>query len=59
MSRRGIQAAALDLSPAMVGYGSQKARDAGVAIEYVQGDMRRIDLSGRFDVAALLMDSAC
>jgi SAM-dependent methyltransferase len=57
LARRGLRATALDLSPAMVRHGRAKAAAAGVAIDYVEGDMTGFSLPATFDLAALLMAS--
>ncbi len=58
-ARRGLRAAALDLSEHMVAYGRECAARDGVEIDYRQGDMIDFTSGDRFDVAVLLMDSAC
>jgi SAM-dependent methyltransferase len=57
LARRGLRATALDLSPAMVRHGRAKAAAAGVAIDYVEGDMTGFSLPATYDLAALLMAS--
>lgn len=57
MSGRGLQSGALDFSAEMVAYGQEKASRAGVALEYLQGDMREFTLPRPVDLAAIFMDS--
>ena len=38
-ARRGLAAVALDASPEMAAYGAALAREAGVDVRYVEGDM--------------------
>lgn len=57
MARRGAQVVAVDLSPTLVGFGAERAREAGVAsrIDFQAGDM--LDpVFGAFDMA-VAMDS--
>jgi SAM-dependent methyltransferase len=58
LARRGMRATALDLFPAMVEYARDRARDDGVSLDAVVGDMTNFSLPGRYDLALLLMDSA-
>jgi len=56
-ARRGLDACALDLSPDMVAYGLDKARQDGVKIRYECGDMVSFEIDMKFDLVAILMDS--
>ena len=56
-AKRGLHSIALDSSPAMVCYGKQRARAAGVDIDYVEADMSQFNLDRTVDLAAILMDS--
>lgn len=57
MAKRGIRTFALDYSTDMVAYGIEKAKDAGVSIAYLQGDMRNFELPEPVDLAAIFMES--
>ncbi len=57
MAQRGLKSFALDYSPEMVTYGAEKAKSAGVSIQYLQGDMRKFELPEPVDLAAIFMDS--
>lgn len=57
MAKRSIRSFALDYSREMVAYGIEKAKAAGVSIDYLQGDMRTFDLPEPVDLAAIFMDS--
>ncbi len=57
MSKRGIEAHALDLSQAMVDFGTKLAKESDVALEYSQGDMCDFKLAERIDIAGLMIDS--
>ena len=57
MAKRGLKSFALDSSEEMVSYGREKAAKAGVAINYLQGDMRNFDLPEPVDLATIFMDS--
>ena len=57
MAKQGVRTFALDFSSEMVVYGIKKAKDAGVSISYLQGDMRNFELPEQVDLAAIFMDS--
>lgn len=57
MAKRKIGSTALDLSPSMVQYGLQKAKQNKVQIEYICGNMIDFSLVTKFDLVATLMDS--
>ena len=57
MGRRGLEVAAIDRTPGMVGYGREQAVTAGVPLEYVHADMRRFGLDRRFDMAICMLAS--
>ncbi|HEX5725677.1 MAG TPA: class I SAM-dependent methyltransferase [Longimicrobiaceae bacterium] len=48
IAREGVRAVGLDLSAAMLAAAREHAREAGVAVEFVEGDMRAFDLGERF-----------
>ncbi len=47
--KAGFEVVGLDLSPEMMGHGKSKAKEAGVSIEWVEGDLRDFDLGRRFN----------
>jgi len=56
--KRGYTYCGLDLSPAMIEFGRNKARRCGVRAEFVLGDMRELDRElGPFDLAYVLLGS--
>jgi len=57
-ARRGAAVTALDLSPAMCAWATRQAAAAGLPLEVVEADMTRLRLSGDFELAILLLDSA-
>ena len=58
-ARRGLEATALDLSPAMCTRATDAAAAAGVSLTVVQADMRDFSLAGRFDLAISMLNSLC
>ena len=59
LARRGVRAAALDLSPAMCARARDKARREGLALEVVQADMRDFTLPQRFSLLITMLNSLC
>jgi SAM-dependent methyltransferase len=59
LARRGLEATALDLSPAMCARARDLAQAAGIRLTVVQGDMRDFSLPGRFDLAITMLNSLC
>jgi SAM-dependent methyltransferase len=56
--KRGYAYCGLDLSPAMVEFGRDKARSHGIEATFVLGDMRDLDCTlGPFDLAYVLLGS--
>jgi SAM-dependent methyltransferase len=56
--KRGYFYCGLDLSPAMVEFGRNKARDRAIDASFVLGDMRELDRNlGPFDLAYVLLGS--
>ena len=54
-ARRGVEATALDLSPAMCAYA--RAHGAGLPLEVVLADMTGFQLGRRFDLVVTMLDS--
>jgi len=54
-ARRGVEATALDLSPAMCAYA--RAHGAGLPLEVVRADMTGFQLGRRFDLVVTMLDS--
>ena len=59
LARRGLEATALDLSPAMCARARDLAEAAGTRLTVVQADMRDFSLPGRFDLAITMLNSLC
>ena len=59
LARRGLEATALDLSPAMCARARDLAQAAGTRLTVVQADMRDFTLPGRFDLAITMLNSLC
>ena len=59
LARRGIEATALDLSPAMCARARHLAEAAGIPLSVVQADMRDFTLPGRYDLAITMLNSLC
>ena len=59
LARRGLEATALDLSPAMCARARDLAEMAGTPLTVVQADMRDFSLPGRFDLAITMLNSLC
>lgn len=51
---RGHDVRGIDFSPASIRHARESAADAGLAIDYELGDLRRTDFGGDFDLAILL-----
>ena len=49
LAQRGYKMTGLDLSEYLLGIARKRAEEAGVAVEFHQGDMREIPWAGRFD----------
>lgn len=59
LARRGVRATALDLSPAMCAYAREKAAARSVSIDVHCGDMIDFSIGARFDLAIIMIASAC
>ena len=58
-ARRGVRATALDLSPAMCAWASQKAAASRLGLDVMQADMRDFKLAAPVDLAVTMLNSAC
>jgi SAM-dependent methyltransferase len=59
LARRGLEATALDLNPAMCARARERAEAAGIRLSVVQADMRDFSLPGGFDLAVTMLNSLC
>ena len=59
LARRGLQATALDLNPAMCARARDLAAAAGIPLTVVQADMRDFSLPVPFDLAITMLNSLC
>jgi SAM-dependent methyltransferase len=59
LARRGTEATALDLSPAMCAWAADRAAQAGTELTVVRADMRGFDLGRPFDLAITMLNSLC
>lgn len=57
LARQGIAATGVDRSPEMLAVARRRAHEGGVAVRFVQQDMRELDLADRFDLVTCLYDS--
>ena len=57
LARRGYRVTGLDLSPTLLGIASARAEREGVAVEWVEADMRAIPFQNTFDAALNLFSS--
>ncbi|HEX6989237.1 MAG TPA: methyltransferase domain-containing protein [Bacillota bacterium] len=57
LAGRGLAVTGLDLSARLLARARSRAGEDGVAVEWVQGDMRRIPWTGRFDAVVNLFNS--
>jgi SAM-dependent methyltransferase len=57
-ARRGVEAWALDMSPAMSDYARAQAEAEGVQLKVVTADMTAFELPGRFELVLLMVNSA-
>ncbi len=56
LARRGYQVTGLDLSPSQLKRAREKAREAGVSVEFVRKDARAFDFRGRFGLVTMLCE---
>jgi SAM-dependent methyltransferase len=54
MARQGARVTGLDLGPAAIATARRRAQRAGLAVEFIQGDMRHLTYDSDFDAVTLL-----
>jgi SAM-dependent methyltransferase len=54
MARQGAVVTGLDLGPAAIATARQRARRAGLAVEFVQGDLRCLEYEAAFDAVTFV-----
>ena len=54
LARLGHHVCGIDFSPASIRYAREQASAAGLAVEYVPGDVRETDFGGPYDLAMFL-----
>ena len=54
MARRGAIVTGIDLGPEAIATARRRAKRAGLAIEFVQGDLREIEYEAEFDAATFI-----
>jgi SAM-dependent methyltransferase len=59
LARRGLEATALDLNPAMCARARSLADAAGIRLTVVEADMRDFSIPGGFELAIMMLNSAC
>jgi SAM-dependent methyltransferase len=59
LARRGLEATALDLNPAMCARAGDLAKAAGVSLTVVEADMRDFSVPAEFDLAITMLNSLC
>lgn len=56
LARRGYRVTGLDLSPSQLKRAREKAREAGVSVEFIRKDARSFDFKGRFGLVIMLCE---
>ena len=54
LAQRGHSCIGIDFSPASIAYATSLAADAGMKIDYIQGDIRNVDYGEGFDLVMLV-----
>lgn len=57
LARRGFDVTAVDLSPTLLRHAQHEAEEAGVAVDFIESDMRDIEFDGEFDLGVQLFTS--
>jgi SAM-dependent methyltransferase len=58
LARRGYQVVGIDLSPGQLARAREKAADAGVEVDFREGDARYLTFSEEFDLVLLVCEAA-
>lgn len=58
LTRRGFEVVGVDISPDLLEIAEREATEAGLAISFLEADLRRLDLSDEFDLVLSLNDGA-
>jgi SAM-dependent methyltransferase len=54
MARRGVLVTGIDLGPAAIAAAQRRAHKAGLSVEFVQGDVRRLEYEATFDAVTFI-----
>jgi SAM-dependent methyltransferase len=54
MARRGAMVTGIDLGPAAIAAARRRAKRAGLAIEFIQGDLRHLEYDAEYDAVTFL-----
>jgi ubiquinone/menaquinone biosynthesis C-methylase UbiE len=57
MAKEGLTVTGLDVSPQMLEFAGNRAREAGLGVEFVLGDMRTLTFEEEFDLVTCWFDS--
>lgn len=57
MAQRGLKVTGVDASPEMLRFARKKAEEAGVAVRFIEQDMRSLALAEKFDLVTCWYDS--
>ncbi len=58
MAKRGYRVTGIDLSESMLKRAKEKAAEAGVSVDFRQGDARNLDFNNEFDLVIMLCEGA-
>lgn len=58
LTRRGFEVVGVDISPELLEMAEREAGEAGLAISFMQADLRELELSDEFDLVLSLNDGA-
>lgn len=58
LTRRGFEVVGVDISPELLEMAEREASEAGLAISFMQADLRELELSDEFDLVLSLNDGA-
>jgi 2-polyprenyl-3-methyl-5-hydroxy-6-metoxy-1,4-benzoquinol methylase len=57
MAQQGLKVTGIDASPQMLRFAREKAKEAGVKVQFIEQDMRFLSLKKRFDLVTCWYDS--